>query len=219
MPGHEGDDGRRPRLKLDSDRLLLVEGKDEVNLFHALIRHRFGEDAPRIQVFDAGGKVQFPENIQAIQVEAQARPTLRSIGVVRDADDNPDGAFQSVCHHLRGAGFQPPGHHAGHSDGEPSVGVFIVPDGTSTGAIETLCRRSADESAIAGCVDQYLDCLEADAALASNNRDKSFAHAYLAATDDPLARVGEGAKAGAWDLDSDAFDELAGFLAAILAAQ
>ncbi len=218
MACHEGVDGREPRLRLESDRLLLVEGKDEVNLFRALIKHRFAMGESGIQVIDAGGKVKFPENMQAIQVAAQARPTIRSIGVVRDADENPDGAFQSVCHHLRNTEFRPPKQHASHSDGVPSVGVFIVPDGINPGAIETLCRRSVEGSDTARCVDNYLDCLEANGALESNSGDKSFTHAYLAANSDPVARVGEGAKMGVWNLDSAAFDELANFISAILQA-
>ena len=49
-------------------------------------------------------------------------------------------------------------------------------------------------------------------------RDKTFAHAYLAATDDPVARVGEGALRGAWDFDSDAFADLSAFLRQLLSA-
>ena len=49
-------------------------------------------------------------------------------------------------------------------------------------------------------------------AMYSTNVDKSFAHAYLAAMRDPLARVGEGALQGVWDFGSPAFSELVGFL-------
>ena len=44
------------------------------------------------------------------------------------------------------------------------------------------------------------------------NHDKTFAHAYLAAMDDPVARVGEGARQGVWDFESEAFSGLTGFL-------
>ena len=33
-----------PKLEIGKDRLLLVEGRDEVNLFDVLIRHRFGKE-------------------------------------------------------------------------------------------------------------------------------------------------------------------------------
>ena len=207
-------DGRKPRLRLESDWLVLVEGKDEVNLFRALIQHRLAEIASDIQIVDVGGKEKFPANISAIQIAVQTRPTLRFIGVVRDADDNPDGAFQSVCAQLRNAEFEPPDRHASFSDSIPSVGVFIVPDGSQPGAIETLCRRSVEGSDTARCVEQYLCCLAAEEAMESSSCDKSFTHAYLAASRNPVARVGEGAQIGAWDLESHVFNELVDFLAA-----
>ena len=94
----------------------------------------------------------------------------------------------------------------------PSIGVFIVPDGSGPGAMETLCRRSVEDTDAARCVDDYLGCLERHDAMRSRNVDKSFAHAYLAAMEDPVARVGEGAQQGAWSLESPAFTALARFL-------
>ena len=94
----------------------------------------------------------------------------------------------------------------------PSIGVFIVPDGSGPGAMETLCRRSVEDTDAARCVDDYLGCLERHDAMRSRNADKSFAHAYLAAMEDPVARVGEGAQQGAWSLESPAFAALARFV-------
>ena len=138
--------------------------------------------------------------------------------MVRDADDDAGGAFHSVRDGLRHAGYRPPPAHGGFSDAEPAVGVFIVPDGSGPGAIETLCRRSRAGDAVSGCVDEYMKCLAERAAMRSRNADKTFAHAYLAAAADPVARVGEGARQGAWDFDSEAFAELAGFLGRLLEA-
>lgn len=206
----------RPKLEIWADRLLLVEGRDEGNLFDALIRHRFGgERRSEIQIIDAGGRDRFPGNLNAI---ALASRNVRAIGAVRDADDDAGGAFRSVCDHLRNAGYAPPAAHGGFSDATPAVGVFIVPDGNAPGAVETLCRRSCEGNAASGCVEGYMSCLDGRGAMRSGNRDKTFAHAYLAATDDPVARVGEGALQGAWDFDSDAFADLAAFLRQLLAA-
>lgn len=204
-------EAKQPKRKIRSDRLLLVEGRDEENLFNALIGQCFDAE-PEIQVIAAGGRDKFPANLAAIHRAALARPALRAIGVVRDADENADAAFQSVCDHLRNVGYQPPPVHAGFSDAEPSIGVFIVPDGEAPGAVETLCRRSRAGDDVAGCVDEYLRCLAEHEAMRSTNVDKTFAHAYLAAMDDPVARVGEGALQGVWDFGAPAFSELSGFL-------
>lgn len=206
----------RQKLEIWADRLLLVEGRDEANLFGALIRHRFGEERrSEIQVVDAGGRNRFPGNLRAI---ALASRNVRAIGAVRDADDDAGGAFRSTCGHLRNAGYAPPAAHGGFSGATPAVGVFIVPDGNAPGAIETLCRRSREGDAASGCVEGYMSCLDGRGAMRSGNRDKTFAHTYLAATDDPVARVGEGALQGAWNFDSDAFADLSAFLRQLLSA-
>lgn len=201
----------RPSLRIDSDRLLLVEGRDEVNLFYALIQHCL-VDEPKVQVIDVGGKNNFQRNLKTLHTAFRTHPALRSIGVVRDADDNAEGAFKSVCNHLRNVGYEPPQGHGQFSDSVPSIGVFIVPNGTECGAIETLCRRSREGDNVAKCVDEYLSCLDEHKAMKSANIDKTFAHAYLAAMEDPVARVGEGARQGVWDFESPAFAELSEFL-------
>ena len=201
----------RHGTRIRSDRLLLVEGKDEVNLFDALMKHCLDAEPP-VQVIDAGGKDQFPKNLRVLHTLARARPSLRAIGVVRDADEDASAAFQSVCDHLRNVGYQPPPVHAGFSDTEPAIGVFIVPDGEAPGAVETLCRRSKVDDDVSGCVDEYMRCLHEHGAMRSTNDDKTFAHAYLAAMGDPVARVGEGATQGVWDFGSPVFSELSGFL-------
>ena len=212
----------RPKLEIVADRLLLVEGRDEVSLFGALIGHRFGEERrSEIQVIDAGGRDRFPGNLRAIALASRNVRDIgevRAIGAVRDADDDAGGAFRSICGHLSNAGYEPPAAHGGFSGATPAVGVFIVPDGDAPGAIETLCRRSREGDAASGCVEDYMSCLDGRGAMRSGNRDKTFAHAYLAATDDPVARVGEGALQDAWDFDSDAFTDLSAFLCQLLSA-
>lgn len=202
---------QRRGLELVSDRLLLVEGKDEVNLFEVLIRRSL-VGGPDIQVIDVGGKDNFRRNLMAIRTAAPLRPTLRAIGVVRDADDDAGSAFDSVRDSIRVVGYVPPPSHGEFSDEVPAIGVFIVPDGTEQGAIETICRRSVGTDETAKCVDGYLKCLADHDAMYSRNPDKSFAHAYLAAMKDPMARVGEGASQGVWNFASPAFAELSGFL-------
>ena len=89
---------------------------------------------------------------------------------------------------------------------------FICAGGEAPGAVETLCRRSRVGDDVSGCVDEYMRCLHEHEAMRSTNVDKTFAHAYLAAMGDPVARVGEGALQGVWDFGSPAFSELSGFL-------
>ena len=127
-----------------------------------------------------GGKDKFPKNLHAIRIASRTRPSLEAIGVIRDADDDARSAFRSVCDNLRKVGYDAPSAHGEFSDSGPSIGVFIVPDGVHTGAMETLCRRSQEGDAVSNCVEEYLNCLTDNDAMHSRNADKSFAHAYLA---------------------------------------
>ncbi len=213
MSQSRGTRGTR-KLLVESDRLLLVEGLDEVNLFNALISRCMG-DGPQIQIIEAGGIGKFPSSLQAIRTGAKTGAGLKSVGVVRDADNGPQAAFQSVCGQLRNADFDPPDSHGTFSSGTPSVGVFIVPSDTEAGAIETLCRRSVEGSDTGRCAEEFLHCLQQRDALQSTIRDKSFAHAYLASTLDPVARVGEGAFKGVWDFDSPAFKPIRNFISSL----
>ena len=204
--------GDQPRLRLYEERLLLVEGKDEVNLFEKLIDHCVNVGNPGIQVIPVGGESQFKRNLAAIITAAQTGPTLQSIGIVRDADKNAQNSFKSVCDSVRHVNYKPPSAHSEFSNVTPSIGVFIVPDGTQPGAIETVCRQSVESEETAKCVVEYLDCLTKHNAMKSTNEDKSFAHAYLAAWKDPVARVGEAALQGVWDFQLPAFFALSQFI-------
>lgn len=200
-----------PKIEILEDRLLLVEGRDELNLLGELIKACFNYK-PGIQVLDIGGKTTLGRNLKTVHTLAPSRPSLRTIGIVRDADKKPVDSFKSVCDSVKETGYMPPSTHAEFSDASPSIGVFIVPDGSSLGAIETICRRSVQGEVVARCVEEYMDCLRTHDALKSEIPDKTFAHAYLAALRDPVARVGEGAKQGVWDFQSPAFDDLRKFV-------
>ena len=142
----------------------------------------------------------------------QAGKNLRTLCIVRDADQDPAGAWQSVRNAVASSDLRPPDRHAAFSDASPSVGIFIMPDGVSKGTLETLCRRSVADEPAADCVERYLTCLDERDAMSSRNRDKSFAHAYLASHRGPVARVGETGRQGVWNFDHRAFADLDQFL-------
>lgn len=211
---------RMVRFNITAGRLLLVEGKDEENLFRPLMKAcgDTNPPLPEIQIHAAGGKNRFPAKLEAVRLSIQERrdqggAPFHALGIVRDANGDPMAAFQSVADAVRRCGLQPPGRHAQFSNAAPAIGIFIVPDGSSPGAIETLCRCSVAGTHVAACVEDYIACLEQDGdSRSSASIDKTFAHAYLAAGPNPVARVGEGAQAGAWDLDHAAFAALRGFV-------
>ena len=200
-------------MRIESERLLLVEGPDDRHLLEALIHHWPDDAHPDIQFIVAHGASAFRAKIDAIRIAAgRDGRNLRAIGIVRDADQDAAGAWRSVRDAVASSNLQPPDRHAAFSDASPNVGIFIMPDGVSKGTLETLCRHSVADEPAAGCVERYLTCLDEHDAMSSRNRDKSFAHAYLASRRDPVARVGEAGRQGVWNFDHPAFEALDSFL-------
>ena len=195
---------------LNSDRVLLVEGTDEVNLIGAMLS---SWDIGRVQVIEVGGKDKTKTNLEIVISDARAMGIeLSAIGVLRDADAFPNRALQSVTDALRSLNLPAPNAHGAFIQGLPSVGVFILPDGTSPGAVEDLCWKAVADTAAGKCSTVYLECLEESGALASKNPAKTLVHSYLAAQVDPSARVGEGALKGYWSFDHLVFNPLKDFV-------
>ena len=195
---------------LNSDRVLLVEGTDEINLIGAMLS---SWDIGRVQVIEVGGKDKTKTNLEIVISDARAMGIeLSAIGVLRDADAFPNRALQSVTDALRSLNLPAPNAHGAFIQGLPSVGVFILPDGTSPGAVEDLCWKAVKNTSAGKCSTVYLECLEESRALESKNPAKTLVHSYLAAQEEPSARVGEGALKGYWPFDHPAFDPLREFV-------
>lgn len=193
---------------IKKDRLPLVESKDECNLFTKLLKHCRGES--EIQVVEAGGVERFPAMLKNVLLRSrQSNIELQSLGIIRDADKDPERALQSVQSILYGNKLPTPESHAQFTGTHPKVGIFVIPSGTAPGTLETLCRLSVEGDDVAKCVNGYIKCLRGNTEI---DGDKTFAHAYLVASPDPRARVGEGALQGLWDFEHEAFRPLVCFL-------
>lgn len=195
---------------IECNRLLLVEGMDEVNMTSAILRH---SSIDGIQVIALGGKYKFRPKMEALMSNAQSRGVqLSAIGIMRDADDYPRRAFQSITDALRSLSLPVPSSQGEFVQGNPSLGIFILPDGESKGSIEDLCWASVKETAAGECTASYLQCLKREDALESKSAAKTLVHSYLSTQEDPSARAGEGALKGYWNFKHPAFDPLKKFL-------
>ena len=190
--------------------VLVVEGMEDCKFFDQLIRFHFG-DGHDIQLIQAEGIGNYSAQLQYI-VNRSHPGDPRGIGIVRDADEDAGRAFESVRDLVRRSGLDPPDSHNHYSEGEPSVGIFIMPDGRSPGSIETLCRHSVSGENGFGCVETFIQCMRENDALESRSEDKTFVHAYLASRNRSEAAVGTGAQRGYWNFDSHEFDDLKDFL-------
>jgi len=188
-------------------KVFAVEGKDEVNFFEALLKHL---GITGFDIRDVGGKDKFKKKLPAL-AHTSGFSDIEVLVVVRDADNDPDAAFDSVRKVLRSQKLEPPDRMNQFSDGNPRIGIFIMPGNSDTGMLEDLCLKTVEEHPAMECVNAFIDC-------ASGLNDppkivaKAKAQAFLAAMPEIVNSVGVGAQKGYWNFDSDELDNLRSFI-------
>jgi len=123
-------------------KLLIVEGTDEQNFFKAFLRHLSLDD---IQVMNMRGKSKIRAKLRALTL-APNFSDVTSLGIIRDADDDPSGAFQSVCDALRGAELVAPRRQLSFTRGNPKTGIMVLPQPGSKGMLEDVCLNSINDT-------------------------------------------------------------------------
>ncbi len=89
---------------LSKPKLLIGEGKEEVDFFTAFLNHL---NISNVQVEQYGGKQGLPRYLRTLVV----RPgylNVVSLGITRDADNSAQSAFESVCSSLHRASLPVP---------------------------------------------------------------------------------------------------------------
>jgi len=189
-------------------KVLAVEGKDEVNFFDALLKHLGITDD--VEVRDVGGKYQFKSKLPAL-VRTTGFSDVEVFVIIRDADTDANAVFESIRDILKGQDLEPPSQINQFSDGNPRIGIFIMPGNSDTGMLEDLCLKTVDEQPAMECANVFIDC-------ASGLRDppqvmaKAKAQVFLAAMPEIANSVGVGAQKGYWDFNSDELDDLISFI-------
>jgi hypothetical protein len=189
-------------------KLLLVEGRDEINFFNSLIRHLRIQE---IEVRSYEGKDRLRSALQTLII-APGFDMLESIGIVRDADNDANAAFQSVCGSLSNAGLPVPGAPMLITSERPQTGVMIMPPGEPEGMLENLCLSAFQTDPAMPCVEQYFECLEAEMENLPSHVAKAHIHAFLASRERPDLRLGEAALRGYLPWDSPAFASVRQFV-------
>lgn len=191
-------------------RIVLVEGKDEEYLLPKLLNQDSSNDD--IQFISVCGNKNFNKILPTILKHLkQKNIKLRSLGLVGDSDHNPAGAFARLQHAVKNAGLPVPKSHASFAGPYPTVGIFVVPNSTTCGTIDTLCRESVANDVPTKCVNDYLGCLES-LNVSVRNPDKSFVYAYSIAVGMPGVRAGEAARRNTWNFNHPTFLPLSVFL-------
>jgi hypothetical protein len=198
-------------IKIEKDHLLIVEGKDEQNFFDALLKHL---RITTIQILPIGGKDQFAEAIKSITKQS-GFADVAAMGIVRDADNNPKGAFDSISGALRKVALKPPAKVRVFTEETPKIGILVLPPQPigSNHNLEDVCLASVAEDTAMTCLDAYFACLvEQNIRPAENDIGKARLHAFLASRAIPDLRLGEAAQKGYWNWQHPIFEPIKMFL-------
>lgn len=193
---------------IESPNLLLVEGKDEEFFFGALICYM---GLKNIQIINIEGKDNLRRKLRALINDARFHEVV-SIGIVRDANDDPRAAFQSICDALKAVNLSVPERPLVSNGVSPKVTIMILPKEDTPGMLEDICLKSIENDPVMFCIDQYFKCLEERRIPIPKKRSKAKVQAFLASRTDPGKRLGKAAQAGYWPWDNIAFDPLKNFL-------
>lgn len=167
------DDGG---LTIAKPKVVLVEGKDEVEFFSKLAAHL--DLSQHIQFIEMKGRAQLRNRIRFVLI-APGADIIISVGVVRDADNDPKAAFQSVCDALANAGLARPTAPLDPAGSSPQVMAIVLPDENTPGMLEDVCLRSVEDDAAMTCLEEYFGCVKARLDHLPQNPSKARVRAFL----------------------------------------
>ena len=197
-------------VQIQSDMLLVHEGvASDLHVLGALLRHA---GIQGLQPLALGGQSKMRGFFKSLALSPHFKDSVRSLGIVLDAESDATATFQKVRDALIAAGLSAPAAPGEIAVGLPYVGVFLVPDNKSPGMIETLCLRSVEGDPAWNCLDVFFNCVRERGGTLPTNIDKARAQAFLSTRPQPDLPVGLAALEGYWKFESAAFTPLVGFL-------
>lgn len=126
---------------LEKPYLLFVEGKDDKAVVELLLQHLGIET---VEVYNVEGKNNFRKRISAVSVQSDFNEIVHRVGIVRDADDDPDAARRSCDDILR-------------SISRPTDFCIVPSDGK--GMLEDLFLSATQHRPERNCIDDFVECV------------------------------------------------------------
>lgn len=190
-------------------KVLAVEGNDECVFFEALLDDM---GITECQIYDIEGKDKFKAKIPALVKTSDLDfDKVEVFAIIRDADKSHEDAFKSISNIVKKTGLKEPPKVGTFGNGNPKVGIFIMPGNLENGMLEDLCLQTVKNRPVMEHVNHYINCVqkieEGPKIIA-----KAKAQVYLASKPETVYSVGLGAKKKYWDFTSDALDDLKKFL-------
>jgi hypothetical protein len=200
---------------ISGNKILCVEGNDEVIFFNELITYL---QIRGIQVIECGGKELMRDGLVAI-CKLNAFRNVDSMGIIRDADTDPSATFQSIQGALRNVNHEVPDLNleipkkpSQIVGSKPKITIYLMPRLNTPGMLEDLCLASVAGTPTMECVEDMFKCVEKHSLPIPKNESKARVQAYLSTQEEPDKRLGITAQKGYWRFDNPAFNEISVFL-------
>jgi hypothetical protein len=188
-----------------------VEGKYDRAVIANLIAYE-GLPVDNFHIHDMIGKDNWQHALKGF-MQTDGFGDILSLGLVRDADSNPAGTWQSCRDALANAGLPVPNAPDQLQNGPPAVAVTLIPSSVGVGALEELCWMTFD-SDLCTCVDSYFQCV----GNAATVKKKEQVQVYLAGLSPPCPDLSVAAERRTLDFSNSAFDTLRDFVRMLAAA-
>ena len=202
-----------PKLE-DCDRVLIVEGYSDLLFFAELLE--FSGKHGQVFIKHFNGRSDLATKLETF-LTPQLLASKKAFGIIVDADVNAESTASELTKLLTRLTSQPVKSGL-WTNGKPSVGFFVTPDGASKGEIETLVWRawSADPANEhpKRCIDEFVGCMSG-AGLKAQSPDKGLVSALLAIRNDEDPRLGPGARAKVFDFSRPEYWDLKQFLSGL----
>jgi hypothetical protein len=235
MPNIPGLEVIQTPIQLSSPIVLLVEGKDEMSFFSALILHmspkatidRVENNSQQcivknvlpgvnIEIREVRGKDQFP-NVLPLFLMDPGFPQVKAYAIIRDADSNAEATLASIQDLLKRNNQPYPTKNASfksNGDNTRKVGIFIMPGLPALkGMLEDLCLLSVKLHPIMPHVTDFMEQVKNTMGKeAPKNESKASVQAFLSGMRETVSSLGIAAQKHYWPFDDGAFNDIRNFL-------
>jgi DNA-binding phage protein len=201
----------KKRLEITKEKLLLVEGNDDKLFIDKFLKKLFRDD---IQTHPIIGKGNFDiAHLKAITSMASFK-NVKSLGLVRDADDDAENTFRSLCGILEAVGLSFPDKPNKFTNDSIRTGIFIISPNAKKGNIEDLCLAAIKDLKEMDCIEDLFKCLKTKLSNDEfpQNISKSKIQAFLSSRKISVPHLGIATQKDYFPLDNNVFDGIKDFL-------
>lgn len=145
---------------IQSPFLLIAEGTTDTKFFALFAKHLELSD---LQVEDYGGKGGLQGYLEGLQART-GFAKLNHLIIVRDADESPTSAFDSVCTALKNVNatkpiFPIPASPLTTVGDDLKVTISIIPE-HEQGMLESYTYSALTDPVVIPCIENYIECLD-----------------------------------------------------------